>query len=290
MLPCGRIAAQALTTAALALALGSSASSQTTSPPLRHVKASLVSEAAAVVPGQSLFVGVRLEIEKGWHTYWLNPGDSGLATRVTWQLPAGVSAGDMLWPYPSRFEAGPIVSYGYEGEVLMPAELRIPRDLDKGPLRLAARVSWLECQEVCLPGRAELTLALPVATAPTAGPDARLFAEARRRLPTRAKGWRVTAVASTSAVALTFRPPKGTTVSSAYFYPETPRVVDYSRPQPLQRDASGFRLDLPRDPNGLLPGRMAGVLVAETAQGTLALEVDAELAGPGAASKQEKKS
>ena len=151
-------------------------------------------------------------------------------------------------------------------------------------------MSWLECQEVCLPGRAELTLALPVAANRTAGPDAGRFAEARRRLPAKAKGWRITAVASLSDVALTLRPPKGTALTSAYFYPETPRIVDYSRPQPLHRDASGIRLDLPRDPNGMLSGRLAGVLVAETAQGTLALEVDTELAGPGAPVKQEKKS
>jgi hypothetical protein len=131
---------------------------------------------------------------------------------------------------------------------------------------------------------------LPVGTSRAAGPQAPLFAEARRRLPAKAKGWRITAVASLSDVALTLRPPKGTAVTSAYFYPETPRVVDYSRPQPLHRDASGVRLDLPRDPNGMLSGRLAGVLVAETAQGTLALEVDTELAGPGAPVKQEKKS
>jgi len=72
-------------------------------PAVRHVKASLVAETDAVRPGQPLTVGIRLEMEKGWHTYWRNPGDSGLPTRVRWTLPAGFSAGELRWPYPQRF-------------------------------------------------------------------------------------------------------------------------------------------------------------------------------------------
>jgi len=267
--------------AASLLALLAASAAAQTNPPAHHVKASLVSESAAFVPGRTLAVGVRLEMEQGWHTYWQNPGDSGLATRIAWRLPAGVTAGETLWPYPARFEAGPVVSFGYDGQVLLPVELQVARDVAKGELRLEARVNWLECKEVCIPGKAELALVLPMAAVAGAGPDAALFAEARRRLPAKAGSWHATAVASASEIALSLKPPKGTAVASAYFYPETPRVLDYSRAQPLQREGSGIRLDLPRDANGMLSGRLAGVVVAETGHGTLAVEVDAALSVAG---------
>jgi len=263
------------------LGLAAASASAQTTPVTHHVKASLVSENAAFGPGRSLMVGVRLEMEEGWHTYWMNPGDSGLATRIVWRLPEGVTAGETLWPYPSRFEAGPVVSFGYEGQVLLPIELQIARDVAKGELRLEARVNWLECKEVCIPGKADLALVLPMATVVGAGPDAALFTEARRRLPAKSGSWHATAVASASEIALSLKPPKGTAVTSAYFYPETPRMLDYSRAQPLQREGSGIRLDLPRDANGMMAGRLAGVVVAETGHGTLAVEVDAAIGVAG---------
>jgi hypothetical protein len=90
----------------------------------RHVRASLVAEADAAQPGRSLLVGFRLEMEPGWHTYWRNPGDSGLPTKVRWELPEGFSAGELQWPRPIRFATGPLVSYGYEHEVLHPVRRR----------------------------------------------------------------------------------------------------------------------------------------------------------------------
>jgi thiol:disulfide interchange protein DsbD len=253
-------------------------------PPGRHVKASLVAERDAVRPGQPITVGIRLETEEGWHTYWRNPGDSGLPTRVRWTLPAGFTAGEIRWPRPLRFRTGPLVSYGYEGEVLLPVEIRTPATVAAPEVRLGARVDWLECQEACLPGRAELALTLPVRPEPSPGPHAALFAEARRRLPARDPAWRLSARSAEGSVSLAVRPPRGTTLREAYFYPLAPRLLDHGQAQPLTREGAGHRLTLPRDPNGPPTDRLAGVLVAGTGAGTVALEVDVPLASgpPGA--------
>ena len=243
-------------------------------PAARHVKASLVAEMDAVRPGQPLTVGIRLEMEEGWHTYWRNPGDSGLPTRARWDLPEGFAAGEIRWPYPTRFRTGPLVSYGYEREVLLPVEIRVPPTISSRDVRIAARVDWLECFEACLPGRAELSLTLPVGAA-TPGPQAALFAEARRRLPTREPDWLFTVSPSPSALRLVVRAPRGTALREAYFYPSTLRLLAYAKPQPLTREGATHRLELPRDPNGALTERLAGVLVAETGSRTVAVEVDA---------------
>jgi DsbC/DsbD-like thiol-disulfide interchange protein len=276
--------------AGLALALGATRASAE-GPPGRHVKASLVAETDAVRPGQPLVVGIRLEMEKGWHTYWRNPGDSGLPTRAKWALPEGFAVGELRWPYPVRFRTGPLVSYGYEHEVLLPAEIGVPAAIAEREVRIAARVDWLECQEACLPGRADVSLRLPVKALASPGPQAVLFAEARRRLPGKDPGWRFSASSAPTGLILVVRPPRGTALREAYFYAVTPRLLDYAQPQPLVREGAAHRLHLPRDPNGAPSERLAGVLVAETGSGTVAVEADVKVAtGPARTSlKQERK-
>jgi thiol:disulfide interchange protein DsbD len=257
----------------------------------RHVRASLVAESDAVRPGQPVTLGVRLEMEKGWHTYWRNPGDSGLPTRVKWQLPDGFAPGEVRWPYPIRFGTGPLVSYGYETDVLLPVEVRVPASLGGTEARLSARVDWLECQEACIPGRAEVSLTLPVRATARPGPHAALFADARRRLPARDPGWRFSASSAPRALTLVARAPRGTSLREAYFFATTPHLVDYAKPQALTREGDVHRLEIVRDPNGVAQERLAGVLVAQTGRGTVALEVDVKVtAGSARASlKQERK-
>jgi thiol:disulfide interchange protein DsbD len=239
----------------------------------RHVEASLVAETDAVTPGQPLVVGLRLEMEPGWHTYWRNPGDSGLPTKIQWELPEGFSAGEIQWPRPIRFNTGPLVSYGYHDEVLLPVEVKVPAALPSGEVRLGARASWLECKDVCLPGKADLELTLPVRSSARPGSVAGLFQTARRELPTAGDGWRVSASADEATIALAVAPPGPTTLEEAYFYPLTRRAVDYSKPQELRSVGERYDLVLPRDPNGGPAERLEGVLVGRTGEGPVALEV-----------------
>src|SRR5271155_3487770 len=136
-----------------------------------NVKARLVSEVKAVGPGQVFWVALELNIRDGWHTYWRNPGDSGQATNLTWTLPAGVTAGDILWTAPHRFEVAPLVNYGYAKHALHMVKITAPGDLKAGasPLELKAKASWLVCSDVCIPESADLQLKMPVK--PAAGVD-----------------------------------------------------------------------------------------------------------------------
>jgi DsbC/DsbD-like thiol-disulfide interchange protein len=240
-----------------------------------HVRATLVAEKDAVQPGQTLLVGFRLEMEPGWHTYWRNPGDAGLATKARWALPTGFTAGDLQWPRPRRFKTGPLVSYGYENEVLLPVAIQVPPAVASSEVQLAAQVSWLECHEECLPGKADLSLRLPVRGAAGPGSAAALFAAAGREMPRKAAGWRFSASVGPSAVELTVAPPRGTVVTEAYFYPATRRVLDYSQPQRLEASGRGYRLVMARDRNGLssVP-RLAGALEVTTSAGAETLEID----------------
>jgi thiol:disulfide interchange protein DsbD len=175
------------------------------------------------------------------------------------------------------------VSYGYEHEVLLPVEIRVPPTLPSDEVRLTARVSWLECEEVCLPGKAELVLALPVQTNPAPSPAAALFEKTRTRIPTKDPAWGVSATSGEGNIALAVNPPQGTTLDEAYFYPVTRRVIDYSKPQALGAFDGGHLLELPRHPRGKTVETLEGVLVGRTAKGTVALQVDVTLAARPAA-------
>jgi DsbC/DsbD-like thiol-disulfide interchange protein len=276
--------------AAVVLCLFAGVGAGNAAPRGRHVKASLVAEKDAVQPGKPLIVGLRLQMDPSWHTYWLNPGDAGLPTRARWQLPEGFSAGALQWPHPMRFNTGPLVSYGYEHEVLLPVEIQVPTTLSSPDVHITARVSWLECQEICLPGKAELSLSLPARENASPGPAAALFEDARRRLPRRDQTWRFSASAGAGSIGLSVSPPRGTTLEEAYVYPVTRRVLDYSKPQALRPSGDGYRLDLPRDPKGAGIERLEGVLVGRTATGPLALEVDVTLAAKSAAREGDRSS
>lgn len=152
--------------------------------PAAPVAASLIADVAAIQPGRAFRVGVLLGMPKGWHVYWKNPGDAGMATFVTFGLPKGFRAGELRWPVPRAFrQAGGIVTYGYEDEVLLWREVTPPKDLAPGStVELRADVAYLACKEQCVPGEAGLRLRLPVAAAarPAGG---ELFERWRGRLP-----------------------------------------------------------------------------------------------------------
>ena len=146
------------------------------------VTAKLVSAQAAVVPGRSLEVGVLLDMAPGWHTYWAYSGDAGLPTKIDWSLPEGFSAGPIQWPTPKGLlEPGDIQTYAYGGRVLLIVNIAVPSDA-QGEAKLQAKVSWLACREMCVPGSAEVELTLPVAGASgLANPS--LFSTFRAQLP-----------------------------------------------------------------------------------------------------------
>jgi DsbC/DsbD-like thiol-disulfide interchange protein len=254
--------------------------------PSRHVQAQLVSEVDSIRPGEPFWVGLRLRMAPEWHTYWRNPGDSGLATRLRWTLPGGFQAGPIEWPYPRAFSQGPVTSYGYEGEVLLPVKITPPAPLAPGQVTLATRADWLECQEACIPGRAELSLVLtvrPAAPSPSAA-WAQAFAEARRRLPVKPTGWTFDAQETPEKVLLLIRPPRSREpLREAYFFPDQPLVIDHAAPQTLSRAGGAWRLELAPAPNARRPlGGLSGVLVTGGQGGhNEAVRVEARPAGAG---------
>jgi len=137
-----------------------------------NVRAELVSEVSAVKPGEPFWVALRQTIRPKWHTYWKNPGDSGLPTEIKWTLPAGVTAEPIAWPAPHFFDIGGIVNYGFQDDVMLLVRLTPAATIAGTPLRIAAEANWLVCEDVCIPEEARLEITLPVAAAAAPPPAA----------------------------------------------------------------------------------------------------------------------
>src|SRR6478672_7653894 len=141
------------------------------------VKAELLADTTAIVPGKPFTVGLLLRMVPGWHTYWKFPGDAGIPTEMKWKLPDGWKAGEIQWPIPLKLsEPGDIQIYGYHDEVLLLQEVTPPPSISDSTVKLSAEADWLVCEKICIPGSANVALELPV-TAQNAPANEELFAK-----------------------------------------------------------------------------------------------------------------
>jgi thiol:disulfide interchange protein/DsbC/DsbD-like thiol-disulfide interchange protein len=150
-----------------------------------HTSVSLVADASAVQPGSDFTVGLLMRMEKGWHTYWKNPGEAGLPTKITWTLPEGVTAGEIGWPVPHKYnESGDVLTFGYADENMLLVPMHAAGNLRQGSvLTLKADVTWLECERICIPGRIGVEVTLRVGGARVVSPAAALIERYRGQLP-----------------------------------------------------------------------------------------------------------
>ena len=207
-----------------------------------HLKVELISEQATSPPGKPLWVGLLFRLEPGWHIYWQNPGDSGEPPKVQWELPPGFVAGSIRWPQPIRLGGGSVVDYGYEGQVLLMAPIQGSSSRNATSLpSLSADVKYIVCRDVCIPGKAHLTLSGP------AGGDwvpwHALFEQTRAQLPKpMPTGWKVAAVADKQHFILSVQ--ARSQLTGASFFPLEPSQIDNSGPQEFALTHDGFRLIL----------------------------------------------
>ncbi len=128
-----------------------------------QVRAELLAWAPdGVAPGKPVWLGLQIAHQPDWHTYWKNPGDSGLPTALSWQLPADITAGDIAWPTPKKIAIGTLANYGYEGTVLLPVPITAAPAFNADQLEVKLKASWLVCRKECIPQDGEFALTLPV--------------------------------------------------------------------------------------------------------------------------------
>ncbi len=241
-----------------------SSRAQAAGAPIPHGTLELIAEKDWLTPGHPFNVALRFELEKGWHVYWVNPGDSGEPPRVTWDLPASIKAGAIEWPAPRRLGTATIVDYGYEDAVTLIIPMRADATLSsQKPAQIAANVKVLICREMCVPGKAQVSLTLPVKSQPPPAnsQSTHFFAEARKAWPRPAPAsWKFAAAQMNDSFVLTAN--LGHKITDAIFFPLAESQVSNAAPQTLVPTATGFTLTLRKSEQLLKPiARLKGILV-----------------------------
>ena len=211
-----------LITLALALAVTIDPCLAASSVTADHVTLSISLE-SATAPDKTVWAAITQTIAPGWHTYWRNPGDSGLPTTVSWKLPSGVIAGEPLWPVPEQFVTDAIVNFGYRDRAILIVPLTMTRTTSVHGTTAQATLSLLECEHICIPETVSLDLDLNRHSGSPA-----IFAKARAALPRTFNGG-VSATSTKNILTITMNSNEFRDVdaSTLRFYPATPSVIDY---------------------------------------------------------------
>ena len=236
----------------------------------RNVDASLVTDVARAAPGQSFTIGLHQKIREGWHTYWKNPCESGEATTVDWSLPEGVTAGALQWPAPARIPYFDLINYGYEHEVVLLSEIRVPQDWPPGkPLTIKADAHWLVCADICVPEEASLSIDIATgATSSASSPKVlQLIETAASSVPV-ASPWPIDSYRRDDKLALVVKNDFNLgQIDDAYFFPAEPDALSVVAEQPLSIGRETLQIDLQAGEQP--PHELKGVLtLTETVDGT----------------------
>lgn len=226
----------------------------------QHLTVQLVSASQTIAPGGTLQAGLAFTLDPHWHVYWLNAGDAGEPPKITWTLPAGVAAGSLQFPIPQRLPNEPLMDFGYENSVTFPILFTATKSLKPGTIHLDAKVSWLVCARVCIPGKAHLGLNLTVVPKAAPAQPTGQLAEAIQLLPQPPPGGtKLTVMGGKSDFVLTLI--TGHRDTTAEFYPFDQDQIVNAAPQTVEPLPNGVRLRIQRAPDlATLPAQFHGLI------------------------------
>ena len=229
-----------------------------------RARVTLVADHLAIAPGQVFQLGLRIRLAPRWHSYWRHAGDAGAPTEINLTLPEGSTAGPIAWPTPQAIPFGPLMSFGYYGEVVLPMQITPPASLGAGDVfSITAAATWLVCDDVCIPEEGSFRLDLPVAAQAQTNPDlASLFAAAAAALP-RPSPWQASATIQGDALRLRLAGPGlgRESLKEALFIPGVPGLLDHAAPQRLSHGADWLELTLKRAERPEAHPKLEGVLL-----------------------------
>ena len=197
-----------------------------------HARISLIKDHSDFVPGTSINIGLKVSMDKGWHTYWRNPGDSGGPIEIDWNLPKGFSVSDIKWPLPEKIEYPPLMTYGYEDFVIYPMVLSIPADYSDDYFEMDADI--LICADVCIPESGKISSNLLDIESDS------LIYEWLESVPS--KSLPITTSLNDNNLEIKFTFEKE--IKEIYFFPDENNSIDYSSKQNFYKKDDGYFLSI----------------------------------------------
>lgn len=239
-----------------------------TNPAEDPVKLEVIAEESDFEAGKPLNIAIRMEISDGWHSYWKNPGDSGMPLQINWNLPEGFTVSEIKWPAPERFEFEGLVSYGYENEVIFLTEITPPASYIKDKdAKIEATMRWLVCSDsMCLPGEKEISLSQPFITK-----SSDFFSQARERIPQKSPSLKARHTDSFIEIQLE----NSTSFEKANFFPEFKQIFDETSVAMLDTSQENQKSSiLLKNLESTQASQLKGVLVLYNNNDSTAWEID----------------
>ncbi len=230
----------------------------------------LVSESTTLQPKDSLYLGIKFELEKDWHTYWENPGDAGEGAVIKWSLPDGVSTSEILWPGPERIPVDPLMTFGYNNEVILLTKISTSDKIDF-PIELNAQVSWFTCKDICIPQDGNVSIVINEGEL-TKSND---YAEIKQyvdKLPKEfLENYKVEKLEEKYFLQSTLENNK---FDSIYFFPREYGLIDYVENQIYEKNENSFSLEVKASKTGMKLPYFDGVIKAVNSEGTFFFDVN----------------
>ena len=244
----------------------------------QNVEISLLSSAESVAPGESFYIALKQKIAPEWHTYWRNFGDVGDPTTIEWTAPNGVEVGAIEWAIPKRLPYAEFINYGYDGEVILPVKVTVPKDF-KGDLVLKGDVAWLECKDTCVPGDGVVNLNLKVGTHKDAA-DKGIIDKALAALPKQLTNYKSTIVKDGERLFIGIENPELAKIKTAYFFPyeiSGGALINHAAAQEVTVGDKGMGIYLTPSMSlpAQLPTEIKGLIEVETNSGKHVYEITA---------------
>ena len=214
-----------------------------------HAKVSLVTDHMYSSSDSEMIVGIKMDMQSHWHTYWKNPGDSGGPIKVDWQLPEGVTVSDVNWPAPELIPYPPLMTYGYTDFVIFPFKLKIPNDLNQ--FNVVADINFLICDDICVPEKAILNASLNFLDI-----DSKVD-----KWVSKVPSVTLPVISEINNDYLELRFSKNNKIQSINFFIENENIVSYSSKQVLIKEENNWLLKVPLDDGVEINEPINGVLV-----------------------------
>ena len=197
-----------------------------------HARISLIKDHSDFVPGTSINIGLKVSMDKGWHTYWRNPGDSGGPIVIDWDLPKGFSVSDIKWPLPEKIEYPPLMTYGYEDFVIYPMVLSVPADYSDDYFEMTADI--LICADVCIPESGKISSNLLDIESDS------LIYEWLESIPSKSLPISTSLNDNNLEISFTFEKE----IKEIYFFPDENNSIDYSSKQNFYKKDDDYFLSI----------------------------------------------
>ena len=235
-----------------------------------HSKLNFYPESNEINANSENILTIEISMDKGWHTYWINPGDSGDPAEFEWELPEGFQMSGPIWPSPDKIPFPPLMTYGFDDQVILPFILKTPKIIPK-QFEIGLKANWLVCKEICIPQSGSGKIKFPYQNVNSLSNDQLKEIKTRTVQKINLKNFKVISDKNFETFNLSFDYPSN--IYESYFFPYEYGFINYAEPQNLSKINNSYNLEIQKAIDNKELSLLSGVLSIKTQDGVFNYEI-----------------